>query len=69
MGFGQCVWHRGAGVGASACGLRETRTVVGQAGATARRCFREEETNQAPHPHSVWPTLFRLLLVTFTHSY
>lgn len=40
-----------------------------QAGATARRCFREEEAHQAPHPHSMWPTVFSLLLVTFAHSY
>lgn len=67
MRFGQCVWHGGAGVAVAACGLREVRTVMGQAGATVRRCFCEEETHQAPRPDSIWPTLFRLLLVKFTY--
>lgn len=69
MGFGQCVWHREAGVGVAACGLRETRTIVRQAGATAWYCFHEEEAHRAPHPDSMQPTLFSLLLVKFAHSY
>lgn len=39
MGFGQCVWHGGARVAVAACGLREVRTVAGQAGATAGVVF------------------------------